>query len=101
MTPAPPDGPIVERRWSWDDGTADATTTAASTTKTFADNGTYDVRLQVRDAWGQTAEMTKPVVVANVAPTVDAGPDEPPQATLDRVVAAAADPGTARLSGPD
>jgi PKD repeat protein len=74
-TPSPADGPIVQRRWSWGDGTPDTITTAATAAHTFADDGTYDVRLEVLDAWGQTAGTTRAISVANVAPSVNAGPD--------------------------
>jgi PKD repeat protein len=74
-TPSPPDGAIVQRRWMWGDGTAETITTAVGTTHAFADNGTYNVTLEVTDTWGQTAVVTRPVVVRNVAPTASAGPD--------------------------
>ncbi|MDQ3177296.1 MAG: PKD domain-containing protein, partial [Actinomycetota bacterium] len=75
QTPSPADGPIVERRWNWGDGTPNTALTAGATTHTFADNGVYNVTLEVLDAWGQTASVTRAVTVANVAPTVNAGVD--------------------------
>jgi PKD repeat protein len=74
-TPANVDAAIAQRRWSWGDGTANTITTATTVTHTFADNGTYDVTLEVTDTWGQTASLTRAVVVRNVAPTANVGPD--------------------------
>ncbi|HET7654029.1 MAG TPA: PKD domain-containing protein [Acidimicrobiales bacterium] len=42
---------------------------------TYADNGTYTVTVSVTDDDGGTGSTTATVVVANVAPTVSAGPD--------------------------
>jgi PKD repeat protein len=74
-TPSPAGQTIAERRWAWADGTANTVATAAATTHAFADNATYIVSLQVTDTWGQTASASRPVVVRNVAPTANAGPD--------------------------
>ena len=43
---------------------------------TYADNGTYTVTVTVRDDDGGTGSDTATVTVRNVAPVVDAGPDQ-------------------------
>jgi PKD repeat protein len=74
-TPSPADAAIAQRRWTWGDGTAVTVTSAASATHVFADNGSFNVVLEVTDTWGQVASVTRQVFVSNVAPTVNAGPD--------------------------
>jgi PKD repeat protein len=75
VTAAPAGQAIVERLWSWGDGTANTLTGTAATTHAFADNGSYNVTLQVTDSWGQMSAVTRAVVVRNVAPSASAGPD--------------------------
>jgi probable HAF family extracellular repeat protein len=55
-------------RFQWDLG--DGTTATGSTAShTYADNGTYAVRLTVTDAEGHTNTASQSVLVSNVAPT--------------------------------
>ena len=60
--------------WTFGDGTE--AVTGQNIDHTFADNGMYPVTLTVTDAEGGTVSQTLMVDVANVAPTVDAGPDQ-------------------------
>lgn len=65
-TPAPPAGELVA--WSWDFGDG-ATSNERNPTHAYAEPGTYSVRLNVMDSFGQTDEITKQVTVTNPAPT--------------------------------
>ena len=67
----------------WGDGTASAgTVTQGSGTgdvngsHVYADNGPYTVRVTVTDDKGASSSDTFTATVSNVAPTVDAGPDQ-------------------------
>jgi cysteine-rich repeat protein len=55
--------------WNWGDGTANTTGTLTPT-HTFAQQGTYTVRLTVRDNGGLEGTDTLTVTVNNVAPTI-------------------------------
>ncbi len=66
---------IGYREWLWGDGTAN-TVNSNPIGHVFTDNGSYPVTLGVLNNRGLSAETTKTVTVANVAPTVDAGPNQ-------------------------
>jgi PKD repeat protein len=66
---------IGYREWAWGDGTANTVNTSP-VGHVFADNGAYPVTLRVLNNRGLSAETTKTVTVSNVAPTVDAGPNQ-------------------------
>ena len=66
---------IGYREWAWGDGTANTVNTSP-VGHVFADNGSYAVTLRVLNNRGLSAETTKTVTVSNVAPTVDAGPNQ-------------------------
>jgi PKD repeat protein len=74
-TAAVPEAAIAMRRWSWGDGSADTAVLGSTTTHTFPDSGAFPVTLQVTDTWARTTSATRSVAVANVAPSVNAGPD--------------------------
>jgi PKD repeat protein len=61
--------------WNFGDGTEPAVDTLAPT-HTYADNGVYTVTLTVVDDDGAEGTDTLTVTVNNVAPTVEAGPDQ-------------------------
>ncbi|MDB4876641.1 MAG: non-specific endonuclease [Gemmatimonadetes bacterium] len=65
----PDAGDALSYDWVFGDGTT-ATTTDPRPTHVFADNGTYTVKLTVRDAAGATSTATATVTVANVAPVM-------------------------------
>jgi PKD repeat protein len=54
-------GDTIAYRWSWGDGTADATTTSPS--HVFPASGTYVVTLTTTDGWGRFALVTRNVTV--------------------------------------
>ncbi|GAA3009211.1 ThuA domain-containing protein [Streptosporangium longisporum] len=64
---ADPDGEAITYAWDFGDG---GTSTAANPSHTYTANGTYTVRLTVRDSSGKTASVTTPVVVGNTRPAV-------------------------------
>jgi DNA/RNA endonuclease G (NUC1) len=64
-----PDGDALTYEWSFGDGSEGAGATA---THTYADNGTYQVRVIVTDPYGAADSATTTVTVMNVAPTVAA-----------------------------
>jgi DNA/RNA endonuclease G (NUC1) len=64
-----PDGDALTYEWSFGDG---AEGTGASPTHTYADNGTYQVRVIVTDPYGAADSATTTVTVMNVAPQVAA-----------------------------
>ena len=66
---------IGYREWVWGDGTAN-TVNSSPVGHVFADNGSYSVTLRVLNNRGLSAATTKTVTVANVTPTVDAGPNQ-------------------------
>ena len=61
----PDAGDVLTYAWNFGDGT---TATGASTTKTFADNGTYTVVLTVTDRFGFAVTRRQQVTVTNAAP---------------------------------
>jgi DNA/RNA endonuclease G (NUC1)/PKD repeat protein len=62
-----PDGDAITYAWEFGDGT---TGTGIAPSHTYADNGTYLVKLTVTDTYGAESTVTTSVVVANVDPTV-------------------------------
>jgi PKD repeat protein len=62
---------IVERRWSWGDGSPDTVTPDEVTTHTFTDGGTFTVTLTVETAGGETGSLSRQVTIAHVAPVAD------------------------------
>jgi PKD repeat protein len=65
-----PDGTVAKYEWDYDgNGTYDATTTSATTTRTFATAGNFNVGLRVTDNNGGTATTSKALTVTNRAPT--------------------------------
>ena len=67
------DGTIVLYEWEFGDGTSGV---GATTTHVYADNGNFIVTLTVTDDDDATDIATTTASIANVAPSVDAGPDE-------------------------
>ena len=61
-----PNGQALTYSWRFGDGT---TSTAANPSKTYADNGTYAVRLIVTDASGAADTATTSATIGNIAPT--------------------------------
>jgi len=66
-----PAGRTLSYAWRFGDGT---TSTAANPLKTYADNGTYAVRLIVTDGSGAADTATTSATVSNVAPTASFTP---------------------------
>lgn len=64
-----PDGDDLTYQWSFGDGT---TSTGKTAQHTYADNGTYYVRVAASDEYGGQASTDFPVAVANVAPLINA-----------------------------
>ena len=62
-----PDGDALTFEWEFGDGT---TGTGATPSHTYADNGTYQVKLTVTDVYGAESSTTTQVVVANADPAV-------------------------------
>ena len=64
-----PDGDALDFAWDLDDdGTFESP--GQSVSRTFADDGSYTVRLRVTDSHGATDTETAQVTVYNVSPTV-------------------------------
>ena len=64
--------PIASYVWEFSNGTKSF---GPSPQRTFGDNGVYDGQLTVTDVTGLSATQSFTVSVANVKPSVDAGPD--------------------------
>ena len=70
------DGTIVSYEWDLDaDGVFDDAT-GVTASRAFPDNGTYAVAVRVTDDSGEVDVDSADVVVANLAPAVEAGPDQ-------------------------
>jgi CSLREA domain-containing protein len=67
-----PDNDALSYSWNFGDGT---TANTASPSHAYTDNGAYTVTLTVNDGRGGSASDTLEVIVANVAPIIDAGAD--------------------------
>ena len=71
-----PNGTIVSYEWDLDaDGVFDDAT-GVTASRAFPDNGTYAVAVRVTDDSGEVDTDSADVVVANLAPAVEAGPDQ-------------------------
>jgi PKD repeat protein/CubicO group peptidase (beta-lactamase class C family) len=70
-----PDGDVVGWSWTFGDG---ATSTARNPSRTYASEGTYDVKLTVTDNGGATQEHTASVTVSSAPPP----PPPPPPPTI-------------------
>ena len=106
--PIPEGSSVLAQNGSYDDGelssswssgdTAVAAVDPANHTNpnvTGVDDGTADITLTVTDARGQSASVTRPVTVQNVAPTVDlAEVPTVPEGTPAVTAATVTDPGT-------
>ena len=64
------DGATLSYEWSWGDGSA--TDSGVNAAHTYADPGTYSVRLTVTDSLGSTDTATKPANVASANPNLRA-----------------------------
>jgi hypothetical protein len=64
--------PIASYRWDFSDGT---TSYGPSPLRGFTDGGLYNGQLTVTDVTGQSSTQSFSVSVANVPPSVNAGPD--------------------------
>lgn len=72
-----PDGELVLYEWDFDgDGVYDASSTASTITHTWGDDFEGEVVLRVTDEEGLTATDSAEVIVNNVTPIVEAGPDQ-------------------------
>ncbi|MBN1226094.1 MAG: PKD domain-containing protein, partial [Deltaproteobacteria bacterium] len=69
----------------WDFGDGASTTGALEATRTYSDNSTYTVTITVTDDDGGVGIDTTEVLVSNVAPTVDAGPEKTAECCLDEI----------------
>ena len=89
-----PDGEIVLYEWDLDNDDEYDDALGENVTATFGDNGTFTVKLKVTDEDGGTDEDETTVLVANLAPTVDAGSDQNSQSgDLVSINATFTDPG--------
>jgi hypothetical protein len=65
----PDAGDVLHYSWNFGDGTPAVTTTSATTTHVYADNGSYTTTVAVFDQAGASSRASVGVSVANVAPT--------------------------------
>ncbi|MBA4073082.1 MAG: hypothetical protein C0497_14830, partial [Gemmatimonas sp.] len=66
------DGDVLSYAWNFGDGTI---ATGVNATKTWAQNGTYTVRMVVTDVRGLVDSVVTTATIANVAPSVSALPN--------------------------
>jgi len=79
--------------WNFGDGT---TSTTQNPTHSYADNNTYHVTLTVTDDDNGSGSFTNPIVITNVAPTANAGPNQTGnEGSPLSFTASQTDPGTA------
>jgi hypothetical protein len=79
VTATDPAGALDPLSYEFDcegDGTYAAAQSGASTSCAFGDNGSFTVGVRVSDGDGGSTTATTIVVVTNVAPTANAGPDQ-------------------------
>jgi len=96
---ADPDGEIVSYSWDLGDGSEPVTSASPTVAHTFADDGTYTVKLTVTDDDDLAASTSRKVTVANAAPTVEAGPDATVKVRRSVTLqASASDPGDDELT---
>jgi glucose/arabinose dehydrogenase len=75
-TSSDPDGDPLTYKWEFGDGT---TSTAAKPSKTFAQAGTFPVKLTADDGRGRTGTVTQTITAGNSAPTATIStPDNAP-----------------------
>ncbi|MEO5567858.1 MAG: DNA/RNA non-specific endonuclease [Gemmatimonadaceae bacterium] len=65
----PDAGDVITYHWSFANG---VTSTSATPTVLFTDNGSYAATLTVTDSYGATSQVTRTITISNVAPTVAA-----------------------------
>jgi len=90
-----PDGDLLTYNWDLGDGSAQSGNFSSpfspSTTHVYADDGTYDIALTLRDTKGNVVTATTTATIANVAPTIPTGgltgPTEPIQLSAGGAVA--------------
>lgn len=74
-------GTILRYEWDFGDSNANALNPniaiGPNPTHIFYDDGIYTVTLTVKDNYGEVGTSTITITVLNVAPTADAGPDQP------------------------
>ncbi|MCB1055579.1 MAG: choice-of-anchor A family protein, partial [Acidobacteria bacterium] len=70
------DGTVVAWAWDFDGDGAFDDGSGASADFAFDEDGTYTIRLRVTDDSGEQDFASAEVVVSNLAPVVDAGPDQ-------------------------
>jgi PKD repeat protein len=91
----PPGGPIIMRTWTWDNGQTKDSLDPAD--HLFGLSGTHWAKLSVVDAYEQTADLQKTVIVQNAPPTIDVGADRTATATQPLVFSVKiTDPGNDR-----
>lgn len=85
-----PDGQPLTYLWTFGDG---GTSNAPNPTHTYADNGTFTVKLQVTDPQGASNETGTTANIVNVPPTVQVG-------TMAAVPTGSASTGTGQFTDP-
>ncbi len=88
-----PDNDPLTYTWNFGDGSPPAN--GVNPTHTYADNGIYNVTLQVNDGQGGIATATTTATINNLSPTANAGPDQTTAegATITLDGSASSDPG--------